>query len=350
MNEPIDEKTLQEYLSGNSPLSQRYRELEASEVPAHLDELVLRQARDAVASAPSVVSLEQSRLRQSRQRWLRWSVPATLAASTVLVLSIVVESGNQRLVTAPAPASAPAPAEQSAAGTQMLNAAPPAVDALEKDKAAESQPPAAASAERRSQKALSMRAQKSADVAAPAAFPQSAKAQSKEQEVTVTAQRKRESVQDSPVTAMVSPAQLPIELPATPAPAPFAGNAAPPQAEEFKAAPAQPMRSEPSAAGSVASRESADVDLSEVTVTGSTVRRAAQVGPRGTIAPGTSSFSRADESPAEPSWRTQPETWLEHIRELRKDGSARAADKEWKKFRAAYPDYEVAETDVARSK
>jgi hypothetical protein len=340
VNDPIDEKTLQEYLSGNSPVSQRYRELEASEVPAHLDELVLRQSRDAVVAAPSVVSLEQSRLRQSRRRLLLWSVPATLAASTVLVLSIVIESGNQHLVTAPAPASAPAPAEQGAAETRMLDAAPSAVDALEKDKAPEPQPPASASAERRSQKALSMRAQKSADVAAPAAFPQSAKqAPSPAEEVTVTEQRKRESVQDSPAAVVGLTSELPTPLPSTP-----------PKIEEFKAAPAQPMRSEPSAAGSVASRESADVDLSEVIVTGSNVRRPAQVGPRGTIAPATSSFSRADESPAEPSWRAQPETWLEHIRELRKDGSSRAADKEWKKFRAAYPDYEVAETDSARSK
>lgn len=320
----MDEKILQEYLSGNSIVSQRYRELEAGEVPAHLDERVLRQSRDAVASTPSVVSLEQSRLRQSRQRWLRWSVPATLAASTVLVLSIVIESGNQHQVTAP-----------------VLE---------KKDRAAESQPPAAMSDERRSRKAMPMRTQKSADVAAPAALPEGAQqVPGKDQEVTAPALRKRQSAQDAPVAAMAPPPQPSVLLPSTSATAPFVSNAAPPKAEESKAAAAQPMRSESAAAGAMASRESADTDLSEV-LTGSNVDQLAQAGPRGTVAPSPSSFARADENPAEPGWRAQPETWLEHIRELRKDGSARAADGEWKKFRAAYPDYEVAETDLARSK
>ena len=43
-----------------------------------------------------------------------------------------------------------------------------------------------------------------------------------------------------------------------------------------------------------------------------------------------------------------PEAWLKAIRELRKENKQEQADREWQRFRAAFPDYEVAETDAAR--
>jgi hypothetical protein len=41
---------------------------------------------------------------------------------------------------------------------------------------------------------------------------------------------------------------------------------------------------------------------------------------------------------------------LEYIRQLRKDGRSRQADLEWKRFRAAYPEYPVNEKDAARAR
>jgi hypothetical protein len=46
--------------------------------------------------------------------------------------------------------------------------------------------------------------------------------------------------------------------------------------------------------------------------------------------------------------RMDPEAWLKDIRQLRKDNKQELADREWQRFRAAFPDYKVAETDPAR--
>ena len=50
------------------------------------------------------------------------------------------------------------------------------------------------------------------------------------------------------------------------------------------------------------------------------------------------------------TWQRDPETWLEHIRELRRDGKQEDADREWKSFLEKYPGHVVSETDLARSK
>ena len=127
MSDPID-KALDEYLSGNSQVSRRYRELDDVAVPPQLDQAVLAQARAAVADRQSSQSDGQSdvrsdghtdeleRLRQRRKRLMQWSVPAGLAASAVLVVSIVMQSGVQHeVVSLPQqPASTPAVAQEPA--------------------------------------------------------------------------------------------------------------------------------------------------------------------------------------------------------------------------------------------
>jgi len=45
---------------------------------------------------------------------------------------------------------------------------------------------------------------------------------------------------------------------------------------------------------------------------------------------------------------SDPEQWLEDIRQLRKDNKQQEADREWRRFRAAFPDHEVAADDPAR--
>jgi hypothetical protein len=42
-----------------------------------------------------------------------------------------------------------------------------------------------------------------------------------------------------------------------------------------------------------------------------------------------------------------PEDWLRDIRELRAAGKIDEADREWKAFREAFPDYEIADDDPA---
>ena len=85
MSDPIDIKALDEYLKGGSDIARRYREIGSEDVPPELDHRVLDEARAAVASGSGGRS----------RSWLRWSAPLALAASVVLVVTVVVESGVQ---------------------------------------------------------------------------------------------------------------------------------------------------------------------------------------------------------------------------------------------------------------
>lgn len=45
---------------------------------------------------------------------------------------------------------------------------------------------------------------------------------------------------------------------------------------------------------------------------------------------------------------SDPELWLRDIRQLRRENQKDLADKEWRRFRAAFPNYVVDERDTAR--
>ncbi|HEY4369768.1 MAG TPA: hypothetical protein VGN07_21215 [Steroidobacteraceae bacterium] len=347
MSAPIDDKTLQEYLKGDSPLSQRYRELDENQVPAHLDTLVLQQARDAVAVAPAVIAIEQSRLRQSRRRLMRWTVPATIAASTVLVISIVIESGNRHLVTAPADV----PAAANAIPQSLQKEAPRADESI--NAPSESQPVPApppvpmAPVDKRSMKAApAMRVQKPVGaVAAPASPIQD------ESEKAASAAKREEPYREGPApTGVISARQQSTVIEPAAVAAPASANRSGDTKDRSDVASAAASREQ--ASGVAASQRSAEVDLQEVAVTGSRAKRsvAPTAGPRGTIAQNAAPLERTEAVQDETNWRAEPETWLEHIRQLRAAGSGNEADTEWKRFRAAYPDYSVAETDAARAK
>jgi len=85
VSDPIDIKALDEYLKGDSDISRTFRELGGEDVPPELDRRVLNEARAAVASGGGARS----------RSWLRWSAPLALAASVVLVVTVVIESGVQ---------------------------------------------------------------------------------------------------------------------------------------------------------------------------------------------------------------------------------------------------------------
>ena len=54
----------------------------------------------------------------------------------------------------------------------------------------------------------------------------------------------------------------------------------------------------------------------------------------------------ADEDPE----RSDPQKWLEEIRELRRAGKVADADRAWQQFREAFPKFLVADDDLARKK
>lgn len=317
MNAP-DDKILDEYLSGSSRLSQHYRELDDVAVPTQLDQRVLTRARDAVADQQSAKTDELERLRQRRKRLMQWSVPAGLAASAVLVVSIVMQSGVQH--------------EVALAPQKPMLQAPPV------------------------------------EMAADAAH-----RQAEMEKVEIHAKPLREPIQNSPlaVTATHDLAKQSAFVPSVAAPAPTAGNATSrtPQAVqqstatraisrsaiEQKSATQQPAQSrdsdlQGSAAESRRAASQADYDVAEVAVTGSAYRPVAGSGPRDTVPGSASAESLPDETVSAPRVLEEPKQWLERIRQLRKAGKTQDADGEWKRFREAYPDYPVAGTDVVKGR
>jgi hypothetical protein len=81
-NNDKDDKELNDYLKGNSELSNRYHASSVVEPPAHLDEKILSAAKDAVTDVKqkSKVAFHKS----------PWALPVSIAAMITLSVSLVV--------------------------------------------------------------------------------------------------------------------------------------------------------------------------------------------------------------------------------------------------------------------
>jgi len=91
-------------------------------------------------------------------------------------------------------------------------------------------------------------------------------------------------------------------------------------------------------------------ELQEVAVTGQRRRAPGRAaGPRNTISV---NAARAETRPPsdEQADRSDPQAWLEEIRELRRAGKTADADREWLRFHEEFPDFPVAADDFARKK
>lgn len=369
MSDPID-KTLDEYLSGKSQVSQRYRELDDAAVPPQLDQLVLARARDAVAGQqPSQTEGhkdELERLRQRRRRLMRWSVPAGLAASAVLVVSIVMQSGVQHeVVSLPQqPARAPAAVQERSdrssdrqEGLVVLTqpSVPPPAPMIAPPEVISYAPLPQTEMEKVESNAKRIRQQQNAPLA-----------------VTAVPEVANEPAFAPTVAAPVLPASMaanappgatlhiPEEIQRSTSSRSIGSTAIEQTTATQQAAQSRDDSLRAAAEASAARKQQtesrrveapADYDLSEITVTGNRARRSAPAsGPRGTVRQSTSAEAQPDAAEAGAAVHEEPKHWLERIRQLRKDGKAEDADREWLRFREAYPDYAVAETDVARTR
>lgn len=331
MSDPIDIKALDEYLQGGSDISRRYREIGSEAVPPELDRRVLDEARAAVASSSGGRS----------RSWLRWSAPLAIAASVVLVVTVVIESGVQNdasFATQPVAADKARVVQQREAEESKLQEQvaqqprqlqfapePPAVMAPQVPSApvpAAAPPAAFAKAE----------AERSNSVAP--------------EEVRVDAKALRSDASDValPVTVVTEPVDSPAPQIAAEQPAPsLAGSVATVTARREVQRATAPAAAE---------ADSSDDDLSSVSVSGTRARRAGRTaGPRGTISGSAlSSESRpaADEDAERADLRSDPQKWLESIRELRRAGKVEEADRAWQEFHKAFPNFPVADDDLAR--
>lgn len=292
LDKQLPDGELDEYLQGDSSVSRQYRQLHSAEVPAELDRVVLRQAHDAVKVAPA-----------KSRTWTRWSGPLALAASAVLVVSIVVETGMQDEVTLTAEkATAPAAPQME-----------PQVEAKRQSRAEESEAVENDAADSGASEAPRLPQSAPAEPAAVArdrAVPQD----SARSPVYVT------TPEPSPPEAMIMESASPAEQ---------AEEALPQVARERRNAEAPPPVAAPSSAPrSEANAQKAAADTQEIIVTGN------------------AAASRAISAPM--AQYADPERWLQDIRQLRKDNKQEQADREWRRFREAFPDHPVSETDAAR--
>lgn len=309
MNAPIDDdKAFEEYLQRGSAVSQRYRALDADEVPSELDRQILQRAAEAVRPAG-----DRARM------WRRWSVPVALAASTVLAVSIVLESGVMESeaptvqMTRELPAAPSGPASAAQEPGQEL--------AQEQAPAPQGPTDVSTSNERGREVVVSGARVQVPEVQSPRA---SKKAEEREQ---VAATRTEQSAERADVPAAFAPAPPP------PAAAPYE-----PDRSEARVERRSMPRSAISASHvPVAQRQVAPLpDLTSM-------EKAASA-PAGLA----TSSAPLDASELERLDFAEPEPWLEYIRRLRDEGKIEQADAEWHRFRDAYPDYSVANDDRAR--
>jgi hypothetical protein len=299
-----DEQQFEEYLKGDSSVSRQYRQLPDADVPADLDRLVLRQAEAAVKKHST-----------ARPAWVRWTAPLAVAASAVLVLSIILEHGV-RDVTVQEMAS--------------RNSGPTQAEVRKR-------------AERKSEQTIVPEQAAPAAAASPAFDepppPPPPKIEAPAPDVMTEAMP---AIEASPAPA---PATVRPTLPPAPAPTTIRPTAPP--------APAVPAP-----AVTVGESIARSADIAGAVVDSEKVEELTQTQPaaianeraREQERSAAKAFSRrinADvAAPTHPY--SDPEAWLQDIRQLRKDNKQQQADLEWRRFRAAFPDYDVAETDTAR--
>jgi hypothetical protein len=334
VSEPIDDKAFDEYLERQSQVSRQYRGLEGRDVPPDLDRRVLAQAAQAV----------QKKQPSKMRSWKAWSVPVALAASTVLTLAVVIESGLEHKLVMPTEVSMEShmPPASSEAGSAEALAFEPQSPA---DTSATSLPQAANSNNdepKREQRQSADRVE--AEPSAPAEL-RTAPGEKSGERLTAAARRE--------APAPISPAPQSNAEPAR-----TEGLVAPPAtaisqvASQRPFVPAPQPQSEPAreevakAAGEAASSG----DLAEITVSGNRRQDRTILGPRNTLMRrGPPAEADADQATLEEQRREEdPARWLEFIRELRRDRKAEEADRQWSEFRKVYPEYEVAEADSAR--
>jgi negative regulator of sigma E activity len=313
-----DEQQLDEYLKGDSSVSRQYRQLHSAEVPADLDRVVLRQAEDAVKSRPA----------QGRPAWVRWTAPLAVAASAVLVVSIVIQTGvRDETAVLQAPqvtmqAKERPLAESKAEGAIVNEQAPAFVPPAE----VASEP--AAEDKRAGQPRLRRAPVAPPQAAAPAPpSPQAMRSAEPTVEAPETAIEdvivsSQSAVQDRSAPAAAAPAPPPAIMPVR-----SVSRAAENAARVLQASSLEESARKQSADAAGEANREEERSL------------AAQM-----------AYSRQISTPAPVPQQnyTDPEVWLKDIRQLRKDDKQEQADSEWRRFRTAFPNYDVAETDTAR--
>ena len=288
----LSDEAFDAYLQRGSTVSQSYRAIEHEEPPTQLDATILSRAQAELRRNTS----------QKYRHWKKWTVPVALAASTVMAISIVLESGMQHEV-------------RSVASEEMLQrerrvTSEPARDAAGPEAA---QSPSFASAPNGE-----------SDFAFAPSAPAAAPSEMAEEQDKLLA---LDAPSPAPPQANVSGDALAVRA---------ARDAEEKEATERKASAMRELNA--------ARAQSAERSESPA-LAASPVRQESSTQSDGAAQPEMRVMAKQIQTQAS---QREPAAWLEAIRELREAGKVEEADREWRAFKAAYADFEVAVDDIAR--
>lgn len=280
---------------------QAYRTLPDDVAPPALDERVLEAARTA---------LEKPR----GAAWKRWSAPLALAASVIVVVTVVLDPGARKEATV------------------RSMAAPRQADAVQKREA-----PRAAAAE------SDLPAVKEAAREQPAEAPPE-----KIPNIDVTAQRRSEPMQDVPIAIGALHEDAAAYAPPKLEPPPLSAPAAPPMtADDARAAAPRPLDANGSAPATAAeaSKQSRTDENEEVRVTAAAQAPApptpiADASSKRQETKGQSSVEEFAVA-GSPASDVEMRRWLRKIQALQSEGNRRRAAREIDKFKREYPGVDV---------
>lgn len=283
---------------------------------AELDARILAAARQQLADR------RQEKKRTGGDGWRRWRIPVSVTAVAVLGVSLSFRVSEEAALREPHRDQQPidsrtaAPSEAAPAGA-AVNAlppvnrpAPPSTDQPPPKPEARALPAPQASRDRGPASAT-------ADAAPPAATLQP-------------------MAQPVPVTPAAAPAPAKLTAPA-PANVANAANALADESRQTDAPAVEARRAE---------RESAAVPLRQrrdaASPAESTMEKKSALGVAGTVAESAApaaAKAAAKKEAAPPPHRATPERWLDHIRQLKRDGQLPAAREELRRFQEQHPDY-----------
>jgi hypothetical protein len=288
-----DDRDLERYLRRDDALSRAYAELKSERPSPALDQAVLARARDALHQAP--------RARATRK--LHWPAITALAATVLLSFGLVM-----RLALEPEVAQQAAPSPTADAVSPLPQAPTPMAD----DRVA----PAAES------KAATPFGGTSRE-----AIPRPSSIE--EQRSRIESEISAAAEQAPAVAEPVPPSSAAPDVVYAPPPAP----AQAPADARRESAPAAKSLLRERADSSTGERDQARAQKSEVAPATTAVTENA---PQRAVA-GTAHFE--EPAKAKEDFTRTPEAWLAEIARLRAAGETEAADREFERFRKAYPNH-----------
>jgi len=315
-DDPQDEQAFEDYLKRGSELSQRYRDSSADSVPPELDHKILMQAREAVSDKQVITHPSW---------WVKWNKPLALAATLMLAVTVIYKVGFKSIDKLAAPEVASTNSLRTEGNTMSV---PTLAEAATTTQA------------------------KPAATLAPASVPlqPDVKEQDKQARLAKADAEPRFSLKPPVVPPPPPPLQVSVSAPATatpPAAAPSVTSNMPEKvgyaetkAKDATLANAGAVKSETHEAPRIVDSISAeDVGKFPDTPVAESLQRVPGVEIK------REDLSRSREKKLD---ATDAERALNHIRELRKQGKKKQADKAWEQFKKDFPDYLVAEDDPAR--